>query len=1134
VAVGLAGASVAWSSATAAAPIGGSHAAGSHNVIMMLRDQHTNLAVAKGASSPRVLAARRDQAPLLASARMLGARNVRGFGLVNGFAATLNAAQASQLAADPAVAGIYPDRMVTRPAVTREPSVAGPAVSHATSQICPTDPTRPLLEPEALQTTHTAFTNLATPQAQSLATGAGVKVAWIADGIDIDNPDFIRSDGSHVIVDYQDFSGEGVDAPTDALESFGDASSIAAQGLHTYSLTDYVNTAHPLPAGCTITVRGMAPGATLVGLKVFGNQNSAPTSRFIEAIDYAVNVAGVDVLNESFGANLYPDFSLDPVALADDAAAAAGVTVVSGTGDAGTSGTLQTPGSDPNVISVAGTTTFRSYAQTGQSGFQLSNGTWANDNISSLSGGGTTQSGRVPDLSAPGDLGWALCSPDISTYLGCTDFNGNPTAIQLFGGTSESSPLVSGAAALVIQAYKDTHHGVRPSPALVKTLLTSTATDLGHPGYEQGSGEVNALAAVKAARSWHDANGSPARHTDAIVVGPTQVTMSGLPGQTVHRSLTLANVSGGAQTVHLSTRKIGPVISKDAGTMTLDTTTAPTFIDVVGTVRAYVTHTFTVPRGAQRLDASIAATSPLALPRMTLLDPSGRFTAYDIPQGFGNFGHVDVRYPAPGRWTAIVFMSRASGFDGPVHFSFTTEGFASAGEVGPADLTIPAGATGTVTVTSKLSSQVGDVSASVQVTRSHGAAVSVPLTQRTQIPTNHKVNAFTGTITGGNGRQPGFTGANQAYVAVVPPGKKDMSIGVDLPTDPGDVIVGVLTGPDGQVASIQSNLNLDTAGNVVLSNGFVVNRRDPKPGTWVFWFYVIDPVTGLEVSQTFHAKLSFDTVKVQANLPHSAGHTLAAGVPVTFPVTITNTGVAPQLYFTDARLSATGDYHLGDIFGTPSTLPLPVPPGVLPVWLVPPDMTHLALTANADAGVNLDLEFTSGTPEIYSANVDNSATSSLDAASVSAGYWSASIGQTGPFDGPAPAGTVTLDAVVHGQLFDPAVTSTTGDIWQAGIASDPDAVIASLLRAGHALRTGLTSNVGTSAVHAAASPQVTPGDPTGPLTIAPGQIATVWVTITPTGPAHGVVHGHLYVDTFGFFQGAGDELVDLPYEYTVG
>src|SRR5262249_51727041 len=245
----------------------------------------------------------------------------------------------------------------------RESAPAGVDRAATSTDICPSDPAQPLLEPEALQATNTAFANASTPQAQSLATGAGVKVAWLADGIDINNPDFIRADGSHVFIDYQDFSGEGPDAPSSATEAFGDASAIAAQGRQTYDLADYVNPAHALPPGCTIKIRGIAPGAELVGLKVFGNSNTAPTSRFIEAIDYAVNVAGVDVINESFGANPFPDSGTDPITLADEAAVDAGVTVVASTGDAGTNGTIGSPSSSPKVIGVAAPTNLPAHIQ---------------------------------------------------------------------------------------------------------------------------------------------------------------------------------------------------------------------------------------------------------------------------------------------------------------------------------------------------------------------------------------------------------------------------------------------------------------------------------------------------------------------------------------------------------------------------------------------------------------------------------------------------------------------------------------------------------------------------------------------------------------------------------------------------
>src|SRR5262249_29049290 len=159
---------------------------------------------------------------------------------------------------------------------------------------------------------------------------------------------------------------------------------------------------------------------------------------------------------------------------------------------------------NPDVIGVAATTTFRSYAQTTFAGFQFANGKWVNNNISSLSSGGISHSAQVPDLAAPGDLGWALCTPNLALYEECTDEAGRPASIQNFGGTSMSCPLTSGAAALVIEAYEKTHGGVRPAPALVKRILTSTATDLGHPAFEQGAGLLNTLAAVKAAMSWRD------------------------------------------------------------------------------------------------------------------------------------------------------------------------------------------------------------------------------------------------------------------------------------------------------------------------------------------------------------------------------------------------------------------------------------------------------------------------------------------------------------------------------------------------------------------------------------------------------------------------------------------------------
>ncbi len=150
---------------------------------------------------------------------------------------------------------------------------------------------------------------------------------------------------------------------------------------------------------------------------------------------------------------------------------------------------------------------------------------------------------------------------------------GKPTPILLFGGTSEASPVTAGAAALVVQAYREYHHGASPSPALVKQFLTGTTTDLGLPAPEQG-GLLNADAAVQAAENYQRGNGS--NQPDQLVTTPNQTLLTGAPGAHVSAGVAVTDSGGRAEKVWLGTRNYAQTSGYQAN-VALDAAAGPTF-----------------------------------------------------------------------------------------------------------------------------------------------------------------------------------------------------------------------------------------------------------------------------------------------------------------------------------------------------------------------------------------------------------------------------------------------------------------------------------------------------------------------------------------------------------------------------
>ena len=191
-------------------------------------------------------------------------------------------------------------------------------------------------------------------------------VAYIADGINPNNAGFIRKNGKSSIIDYKDFYGDGLNAVTSGAEAFGDASAVSAQGNVVYDVADYANpSVVSFPGGhCYIRIVGVAPGANVVALKA--GSELLPNSAILQAIDYAVTTDHVNVINESFGSNVYPDSGArQTIQLFNDNAVKAGVTVTESTGDAGVTGTIGANSTDPLVISAGASTDSRIYAQTG-------------------------------------------------------------------------------------------------------------------------------------------------------------------------------------------------------------------------------------------------------------------------------------------------------------------------------------------------------------------------------------------------------------------------------------------------------------------------------------------------------------------------------------------------------------------------------------------------------------------------------------------------------------------------------------------------------------------------------------------------------------------------------------------------
>jgi serine protease AprX len=361
--------------------------------------------------------------------------------VVNGLQASMTPAQLNELAADPEVTHISPDRKLTGHLNNGAPAVNA-------------------------------------PYAWSLGLdGSNMAVAVIDSGIgDKKTAGFKESDlnkwntGSSRVVYSRSWVSDG----NGALDAYGHgthvAGIIAGNGFNSTG-SQY-----------TKTFKGIAPNVNLVILRVLDGNGVGTDSSVIAAIQTAIklkNTYNIRVINLSLGRPVFESYTVDPLCQAVEAAYKAGMVVVVAAGNdgrdnsAGSSGygTIDSPANDPYVITVGAMKSMGTPTRT-------------DDLIATYSSKGPSPIDHIvkPDIVAPGNQMVSVLADPTSaiatTYIGnivplsfytSSGTSAGSMAYFTLSGTSMAAPVVSGAAALLLQAQPSL------TPDQVKARLMKTA-----------------------------------------------------------------------------------------------------------------------------------------------------------------------------------------------------------------------------------------------------------------------------------------------------------------------------------------------------------------------------------------------------------------------------------------------------------------------------------------------------------------------------------------------------------------------------------------------------------------------------------------------------------------------------------
>ncbi|MBI4162571.1 MAG: S8 family serine peptidase [Candidatus Aenigmarchaeota archaeon] len=269
--------------------------------------------------------------------------------------------------------------------------------------------------------------------------GSGIKICILDTGINKTHPAF----GSRVMAE-KDFVTDDSDGNS-TMDFHGHGTHVAG-----------------IAASEDSTYRGIAYGALLLNAKVFSSTTTTATdTNIMNGIDWCIQ-QGADVLSMSFGGAGTSD---DLISAYVDLAADAGKIVVIAAGNSGPNGDLNCGTHEDGSSSVCSPGLAHKVITVGS--------TKKDDSISSFSSRGPTDDERIkPDLTAPGQA--------------ITSANRNGGWVS-FSGTSMSTPMVAGFAAVIKQAKPEI------TPEELKALIMNTALDLGTSGKDNvyGAGRIS-------------------------------------------------------------------------------------------------------------------------------------------------------------------------------------------------------------------------------------------------------------------------------------------------------------------------------------------------------------------------------------------------------------------------------------------------------------------------------------------------------------------------------------------------------------------------------------------------------------------------------------------------------------------